>query len=79
MFHNQDLKESVSLEEPVSSYPVTSAEEPIVVLPLREGTSLTTKIPVDSIVTLVNGNVSKFEDNVNVILNIKLSFSFCPF
>lgn len=61
MFHNQDLKESVSLEEPVRSYPVTSAEEPIVVLPLREGTSLTTKIPVDSIVTLVNELNPKFE------------------
>lgn len=54
--------------EPVGSYPVTSAEEPIVVLLLREGTSLTIRIPMDSIVNLVNGNVSRFEDNF--ILNI---------
>lgn len=75
MFHKQDSKESVSLEESYRSYQVTSAEEPIVVLPLREGTSLTTKILMDSIVNLVNGNVSKFEGNV-IYLYIKLSFSF---
>lgn len=71
MFHYKDLKESVSLDEPVRSYPGTSAEEPIVMLPLREGTSLTTRKPVDSIVNLANGNVSKFED-----IYIKLSSSF---
>nr|XP_022298210.1 inhibitor of nuclear factor kappa-B kinase subunit epsilon-like [Crassostrea virginica] len=56
MLHNHDLRESVSVEDPVRSYPVTSAEEPIMVLPLREGTSLTaaSTTPIESMLDLVN-------------------------
>lgn len=57
MLHNHDLRESVSVEDPVRSYPVTSVEEPIMVLPLREGTSLTaaSTTPIESMLDLVNG------------------------
>ncbi|XP_062575655.1 inhibitor of nuclear factor kappa-B kinase subunit epsilon-like [Saccostrea cucullata] len=53
LLHNHDLGESISLDDPVESYPATSADEPIIALPLQEGTSLTTKTPTDFIVSLV--------------------------
>ncbi|XP_056000752.1 inhibitor of nuclear factor kappa-B kinase subunit epsilon-like [Ostrea edulis] len=79
VLHNRELRESVSEEDPVRSYPVTSADDPIVVLPLKEGTLLSTRTSVDSTLSIINEINPEFvdEDSVTRDEDYRMARSMC--